>query len=132
VMRNAEIQARPAAVDQRSCSRDNCIPGANDLHHFARRAARRHDVLDNKGPRTGFDLKSPPKPHRALLALRKECAYSKRTRDFMGDDDAADGGSNYNIYMADAFVSAHPGAKLRTQPFRKVWVLQDQGALQIT
>jgi hypothetical protein len=34
--------------------------------------------------------------------------------------------------MVDALVSAHPGAKLGTQSFRKLWVLQDQRALQIT
>ena len=130
--RNAKIQARPAAIDQRSCSRDNCIPGANDLHHFTRRAARCHDVFDNKGARAGFDLKSSSKPHRAVLALRKERAYTKRTRYFMGNDDAADSGSNYDIYMVDALVSADLGAKLRTQSFRKLWVLQDQRALEIT
>src|SRR5262249_62051460 len=69
----------------------------------------------------------PPQSHHALLTLGEERADAERARDFVGDEDAADRGSQDGL---SARADERRGQRL-TEPRRMLRVLEDERRLQI-
>ena len=127
---NGTPSSRPrprAPVDDRCGADDLRAGGSGHLHRLARRAAGRHDVLDDENPIGVRQREAAPEHQRAFLALREDCADAERAADFLSDDDAAERGRQHDG-RAEVARPLGEGAAERLRVGR---MLQHERALQV-
>ena len=126
--RDIEFNSATAAIDQRAGSDREAAFLFDDADRFARRAARRPDVLNHEHALAGVQLEATPKRHLAgTVAFNEQCANAQSARDFLSDDDATQG-RRYDA--RDSMIVKNPGQSA-AQGFSMLRELQDERALEV-
>ena len=126
--RHAEIRRPAAAIDDGARRNDSSARSSRHVHRLARRPAGRHDVLDDDDAVGGVEVKSASQGQYAVLPLGEEGAHPERARDFVADDDTAQG-RRKNRRRAGVVKRRGKGPAQRLGVTR---MLQDQRALQVS
>jgi|GEM_PF-5951510 len=126
--RDIEFNSATAAIDQRAGSDREAAFLFDDTDRFARRAARRPDVLDNEDALARVQLEPTAKRHLAgTVAFDEQCTNAQCARDFVSDNDATQSG-RYDA--RDGVIVKNPGQST-AQGFSVLWELQHQRALDV-
>ena len=91
--RAAEVRKLLAAtVNDGACCDDDSTMVADDLNGFLDSSATRDDILGDDETLAGLDLKSTAQDESARAVLfNEDVFFAQMARDFLADDDSADG-----------------------------------------
>src|SRR5690348_4677820 len=97
--RDTKIDLASAAVDDGTGSKHARSSGLQQTDHFAGAAAGGYDIFDHNGALVRADFEASAKRHfvRGAVAFSEERSDRKCTRNFVADNNAADGRSDCDI-----------------------------------
>jgi hypothetical protein len=124
---DSQVGFSAAAVDDGRGAQHLYASGLQRLDHVPGAASGGDDIFNDDGGFAGFDCKAPAEDHFAggRVSLSEQETGSQCSRDFMADDQAADGWGDDDIDFREV------RGQLAAEFLGYRWVLEDQGALHV-